>query len=35
MKKFDYPLFGICEKNIENLNSELLKNKINMEKDDF
>ena len=35
MKNFDYPLFGICEKNIENLNSELLKNKINMEKDDF
>ena len=35
MKDFNYPLFGISEKNIENFNAEKLENEINMEIDDF
>ncbi len=35
MKDFDYPLFGISEKNIDNYNAENLDKIFNMEKDDF
>ena len=36
MKYFEFPLFGVSDKNImDNFNYDMFKNKVNMDNDDF